>query len=496
MPSGSRPWTGRRIPSAGSSPSRFRPTPCRSPRSPGCRRMPCRSRSACPARAEDRLIVDVSVGSRQHRARRSRPHGSRRRCRDRPGRRPAPRLPTRRRALPRGAEPRQRARAGPFGLAVPESDLTMAGTIGRCPARPARSLGQRLPSETLRRGDRPRLGAFDPEASATAAMTGRPGTSCPRSGSMTRTRRRWGPCAISSPAAPFPAEFVTEVEADGRRAAAVRRRRVRDAPRRAGTRVRHDLPPGHRSRWQHRRTSRLAHVVRTADPPDRIASPIRSPLVAARGPRAWTAPARTPRPRSSCRSAPSRPRLRGDGRAPPEVQRAVATERWTGSWYTDLPHRGPRAAARSTRPSRPSWGRSSSGSGWPGTTSRSTAALRPARRRARGLRSSPTTTASDVARAVLAALGRGTLTGRPARFFHPDASPSAQPVTLSASSPPPRRSRASTSSSRSRSAARRRPLRRRSAARSRSAGWRSPAWTTIRASSSAATIELEMEGGR
>ncbi|MGC5221177.1 putative baseplate assembly protein [Micromonospora sp. DT81.3] len=361
------------------------------------------------ARAEDRLIVDVSAGLGNIALA---DHGltvlaaAAATVPD-----PDPRLAYP--AVTRCCEvPEPRPRPARFALAVPDADLTMAGTIGRSLV-----------------GEDPRAWAsFDPEASATAAMTWQARHVLPEVRLDDGDGRRWQPVRDLLASGPFQAEFVTEVEADGR----ARLRfgdgeygmrpgagTVFDVTYRRGTGPHGNVGP-----------DSLAHVV-SADP--RIES-LTNP-VPARGGTAAESIDRTRQDAPAAFFVQERAVTPDDyatmAARHPQVQRAVATQRFTGSWHTifltvdrtggnavdaafeadlraflerfrmaghDLEIDGPRSVALNV-------------------------VLR--------VCALPDYYRSDVAQAVLARLGRGLLEdGRPA-FFHPDRFTFGQPVTLS-----------------------------------------------------------------
>ncbi len=210
---------------------------------------------------------------------------------------------------------RARLRPARFAPAVPEPDVTMTGTIGRA-----------LP------GGDPRLFArFDPAAPATAAMTWDRRHVLPQVRLDDDDGRTWRAVRDLLNSGPFDPDFVVEVEAGGR--AVLRFGTGEHGLRpRAGavfdvTWRRGEGPAGNIG------SDAVAHVV-TGDP--RIAA-VSNPLAGTGG----TAPESVERTRQDAPAAfliPERAVTADDyalmaGRHP-EVQRAVATQRYTGSWHT------------------------------------------------------------------------------------------------------------------------------------------------------------------
>jgi len=310
------------------------------------------------------------------------------------------------------AVPEPRQRPARFAITLPDPDVTMAATIGRALA-----------------GQDPRAWAsFDPAASATAAMTWQPRHILPEVFLDDQDLRRWQPVRDLLGSGPFQAEFVAEVEEDGKA-----RLRFGDGEYgmrpRAGTTFdvnyrRGNGPSGNVG------AESLAHVI-SADPRiDSLTNP-----VPARG---GTRPESIHRTRQDAPAAflVQERAVTADDYATmaqrhPQVQRAVATERHTGSWYTiflTVDRTGGRPVDTTFE-----------------------AALREFLERFRmaghdleidGPRfvalhvelrvcALPDYYRSDVVQAVLTRLGRGLLpNGQPA-FFHPDRFTFGQPVTLS-----------------------------------------------------------------
>ncbi|MGB8020261.1 MAG: putative baseplate assembly protein [Candidatus Nanopelagicales bacterium] len=305
-----------------------------------------------------------------------------------------------------------RLRPARFAPALPDPDLTMAGTIGRA-----------LP------GQDPRAWAsFDPAGSATGALAWQPQHVLPEVHLDDEDDRRWEPVRDLLASGPFQPEFVAELEADGQarlrfgdgeygmrpRAGA-----VFDLTYRRGTGPSGNVGAGS-----------IVHVV-SADP--RIDS-VANPLPA----RGGTDPESVERTRQDAPAAFLRPERAVTAQdyatvaeRHPQVQRAVAMQRFTGSWPTmfltvdraggrpvdsgfeadlraflerfrmaghDLEVDGPRFVALAL-------------------------VLR--------VCTLPDYYRGDVARAVLARLGRGRLPGGQPAFFHPDRFTFGQPVTLS-----------------------------------------------------------------
>ncbi|MET1052884.1 MAG: putative baseplate assembly protein [Mycetocola sp.] len=361
------------------------------------------------SRAEDRLVVDVSIGLGNmvlaDHGRTTTVTGAAMV----PEADPRLAFPSTARAC-ETSEPR--LRPARFSLAVPDTDLTMAGTIGKA-----------------LRGEDPRAwAAFDPRASATSALNWQQRHILPEVRLHDHDGRRWEPVRDLLASGPFQAEFVVEVEASGQA-------RLRFGDGGYGMRP----PAGTVFDLTYRRgtgqggnigAGSLAHVV-SADP--RIES-VTNP-VAARGGTPPESIARTRQDAPAAFLVQERAVTAEDyatiaGRHP-QIQRAVATDRFTGSWYTifltvdrsgglpvdrrfeadlrafleryrmaghDLEVDGPRFVALDVK-------------------------LR--------VCALPDYYRADVAQAVLARLGRGRLPdGRPA-FFHPDNFTFGQPVTLS-----------------------------------------------------------------
>ena len=141
----------------------------------------------------------------------------------------------------------------------------------------------------------------------------------------------------------------------------------------------------------------------------------------------------TRRRRSGRRSARSpRPTTPTVAERHPEVQRAAATLRWTGSWYTTVRHRRPAGGRAGRRRLRGRAARATStASAWPATTSRST---RRASCRSTSLLEvcvEPGYFRSDVKQALLERLSSRVLPDGQRGFFHPDNFTFGQPVYLS-----------------------------------------------------------------
>ena len=309
-----------------------------------------------------------------------------------------------------GSEPR--LRAARFTLTMPGPDLTMAGTIGRSLA-----------------GKDPRAWAsFDPHASATAAMTWQPRHILPEVRLHDQDGRQWEPVRDLLASGPYQAEFVAEIEADGQGQLRFgdgeygmrpRAGTIFDLTWRRGTGTAGNVGP-----------DSITHVV-SADP--RIEA-VRNPIPA-RGGSGQESIDRTRQDAPAAFFVQERAVTAEDyatmaGRHP-QVQRAVATERFTGSWYTVF-LTVDRTAGRSV-------------------DAAFEAELRTFLERFRmaghdleidGPRfvaldlelrvcALPDYYRSDVAQAVLARLSRGQLAdGQPA-FFNPDRFTFGQPVTLS-----------------------------------------------------------------
>lgn len=360
-------------------------------------------------RAEDRLLTDVTVGLgnmvlADHGRTAVVPHLG-----TVPG--ADPRL-----AIPAGAgccdvdEPK--LRAARFTLMMPGPELTMAGTIGRALA-----------------GEDPRVWAsFDPTASATAAMTWQPRHILPQAHLTDLEGQRWEPVRDLLASGPYQAEFLAEIEAngqaelrfgDGEYGMRPRAGTTFDVTWRRGTGPSGNVGP-----------DSISHIVST-DP--RIEA-VRNPLPA-RGGSAQESIDRTRQDAPAAFFVQERAVTAEDyatmaGRHP-QVQRAVATERFTGSWYTIF-LTVDRSAGRSV-------------------DAAFEAELRAFLERFRmaghdleidGPRfvalelelrvcALPDYYRADVAQAVLTRLGRGQLTeGQPA-FFNPDRFTFGEPVTLS-----------------------------------------------------------------
>ncbi len=210
-------------------------------------------------------------------------------------------------------EPRQRPAR--FILPVPEPDLTMTGTIGR----------------PLPGGDPRAWATFDRAGSAASARRWESRHILPAITVADEDGRSWRPARDLLGSGPFGHEFVAEVEAngfarlrfgDGEYGMRPRAKTVFDMTFRRG-----NGPAGNIG------ADSLAHVVST-DP--RIEA-VRNPLPAAGG----TSPEALERTRQD---APEAFKIQERAVTPedyaamaarhPGVQRAVATERYTGSWYT------------------------------------------------------------------------------------------------------------------------------------------------------------------
>jgi len=308
------------------------------------------------------------------------------------------------------AEPRQRPAR--FTLPVPDPDLTMAGTIGRALA-----------------GEDPRAWAsFDPSASATAALRWEPRHILPAAQLDDRDGRRWEPVRDLLASGPFQAGFVAEVEADG-----AARLRFGDGEYgirpRAGTVF--DLT------WRRGTgtsgnvgAESIAHVVSTDPRVENVTNWIparggtgREPIDRTRqdAPAAFLVQERAVTAEDYATMA---------GRHP-QVQRAVATERFTGSWYTMF-LTADRTAGRPVDASFEAELRAfleryrMAGHDLEIDGPRFVALNLELRVCAR-----PDYYRSDVAQAVLARLGREQLPDGRRAFFHPDNFTFGQPVTLS-----------------------------------------------------------------
>lgn len=308
------------------------------------------------------------------------------------------------------AEPR--LRPARFAPVVPEPDLTMAGTIGRS-----------LP------GRDPRAWAsYDPAASATAALVWQPQHVLPELHLVDDDGRRWEPVRDLLASGPFQPELVAELEADGHarlrfgdgeHGMRPRAGAVFDLTYRRGTGPGGNVGAGS-----------IAHAV-SADP--RIDS-VTNPLPA----RGGTGPEALERTRQDAPAAFLRQERAVTAQdyatmaeRHPQVQRAVATRRFTGSWPTmyltvdrtaglpvdagfeadlraflerfrmaghDLEIDGPRFVALDL---------------------------------VLGVCTLPDYYRADVAQAVLARLGRGRLPGGQPAYFHPDSFTFGQSVSLS-----------------------------------------------------------------
>lgn len=361
------------------------------------------------ARTEDRLLTDVTVGLGNMVLA---DHG---RTATVPGLGTVPEADPRL-AIPGAAgccdtsEPRQRAAR--FTLTMPGPDLTMAGTIGRALT-----------------GQDPRAWAsFDLAASAAAAMTWQPRHILPEVHLRDQDGRQWEPVRDLLASGPYQAEFVAEIEADGQAALRFgdgeygmrpRAGTIFDLTWRRGTGPAGNVGPGS-----------ITHVVST-DP--RIEA-VRNPLPA-RGGSSQESIDRTRQDAPAAFFLQERAVTAEDyatmaGRHP-QVERAVATERFTGSWYTMF-LTVDRSAGRSV-------------------DAAFEAELRAFLERFRmaghdleidGPRfvalelelrvcALPDYYRADVAQAVLARLGRGQLADGQLAFFNPDRFTFGQPVTLS-----------------------------------------------------------------
>ncbi|MGE6733818.1 hypothetical protein ACQKIP_23440, partial [Streptomyces sp. NPDC059900] len=208
-----------------------------------------------------------------------------------------------------------RARPARFTLPVPEPDVTMVGTLGRA-----------LP------GSDPRAVArFDPGASAASAMTGDPRHVLPAVRLDDGDGRPWHPVRDLLGSDAFAREFVVEVTSDATATCRFGTDGYGLRPR-AGTVFdltwrRGSGPAGNIG------GDALAHVV-TTDPG---ITGVTNPLPAHGG----TAPDSITRTRQDAPAAfllPERAVTAEDyarmAARHPQVQRAVSTQRYTGSWYT------------------------------------------------------------------------------------------------------------------------------------------------------------------
>ena len=314
---------------------------------------------------------------------------------------------------------RERARARPAGR-VPHS-----GRLTAPEARARRRDRVRVPYERRRRRCDAAGRDGEPCRPATAPMPGR------RAAPATATRLD-ARAATCSAATGSTRDFVVEMEDDGARDAALRRRRARSPAVSRAARIRRDVPRRQRRGGQRRRRAPSPRVVSHARDGDR-ARP--QPAAGARRRRPGAARAGrgcTPARRSGPRSARSpRPTTR---RSPSAIPRCSAPPRRAldRQLVHGVRHRRPaRRRGRSTRPSRPTCAASSSGSGWPGYDLEIDAprfvpldialhvcveaGLLPSRRRARAPR----------------ALRQRDLPGGRRGFFHPDNFTFGQPVYLS-----------------------------------------------------------------
>ena len=330
-------------------------------------------------------------GVGQHRARRPRPHDRRRAdlatCRRpslrvSPARRPATllRAVSRRRAVPLRFRPTLDERAA-------DARLRSRGAAWRCrsrddeqwwPATLAARRSTRAGATPLRHADRRRSARLVDAVDAAARPARR----------ATATRR----------------EFVVEVETTAR------------APLRFGDdvhgqRPEHgtafvgDLPRRQRRRGQRRR--RRDRARRDAANGAIVArDATRMPAAGGIDPEAVDAVRRdAPEAFLVQERAVTAGRLRRGRRARPDVQRAAATFRWTGSWHTVFVTADRVGGARGRRAvSRPSCAATSSGSAWPATTSRSTRRGSCRSRSSCTSASSPTTSARRAARRARRAL--------------------------------------------------------------------------------------------
>ena len=208
------------------------------------------------------------------------------------------------------------ARPARFAPTLPEPGLTRAGTIGRA-----------LPG-----GDPRRPARFDPAASAGAAFTWRNEHVLPEAYLRDRdTAEEWVPRRDLMGSDGFAAEFVAETETDGRTTLRFGDGAYGMRPRAESALVAHyrtgNGTPGNVG------ADALWHVVTTLGG---IAA-IRNPLPA----RGGTDPEPLDRARQDAPVAfrvPERAVTAADYAAMalrhPEVQQAVGTERWTGSWHT------------------------------------------------------------------------------------------------------------------------------------------------------------------
>lgn len=211
---------------------------------------------------------------------------------------------------------RPRERPSRYALALPFTDLTMTGTIGR--ARPDTGPNQ--------------WALFDETKSATAALRWEDRHVRPAVTLVERaTGRPWYPVRDLLATDPFMREFVVEVEADGR--ATIRFGDGQYGPRpRAGTvfevKMRRGTGPGGNIG-----SESIGHVV--TDTPGITGA---TNLVPARGGTRAEPIERTREDAPAAFFVPQRAVTADDyatmSERHPEVQRAVATERYTGSWYT------------------------------------------------------------------------------------------------------------------------------------------------------------------
>jgi hypothetical protein len=211
------------------------------------------------------------------------------------------------------AEPR--TRPARFALTVPEPDVTMAGTLGR----------------RLRGGDLRRPAAFDPAGSAASALVREPRHVLPAVRLTDSDEQAWEPARDLLASDASAREFVVEVEADGTARCRFggdgyglrpRAKTAFDVTWRCG-----NGPAGNIG------GDALAHVVLDVG----IVAGVRNPLPA-RGGTAAEALDRTRQDAPAAFLVPERAVTASDyavmAERHPQVQRAVATQRFTGSWYT------------------------------------------------------------------------------------------------------------------------------------------------------------------
>ena len=300
-------------------------------------------------------------------------------------------------------------------------------------------------------------------------------------------------CATCSAATAFAAEFVVEIEDDGTRRAALRRRACSAAgPAGASVRARRYRVGSGAGRQRRRRGARRAARRRAG-------VTVRNPLPATGGTdrsRSRTSASHAPQAFRTQERAVTDADYAAAAERHPDVQRAAATRRWTGQWYTmfvTVDRRGglpvdaafEARAARAPRALPP--GRLRPGDRRPAARARSTSRC--------GSASTRATVRGDVADAARvsapAPRRRGLL---PPRQLHLRPAGVPEPDRRRGDGRARRRAGCSAVAASSAGASRRRRARGR-AARLGTAS-RSRGWTTTRAGPRTARIELEMEGGR